>query len=1388
MGGARAMVMDPARVGHREPADAQRESAEKAKLPGPGAGSGGSGFAAPSRGMFGASVAPVLGAPTNARARAVPPSAPTGAVGFRFGALPLQAKLTVSEPGDELEQEADRVADRVMRMAVPPDDEGGHPGQGLRGTRTALQRKCATCDEEDRLIRRKAGLSGPPAPSVPSVVTDGLRSSGHPLDAQTRAFMEPRFRRDFGTVRVHTDSVAARSAIAVAARAYTVGNRIVFAPGEYAPKTAVGRRLLAHELAHTVQQGNVPTDSRSGRVTSGNPPLEVATDRAARAFGAGDVIPINGVARGHISFQHRGAPSASPQEEHVAQQPTGGDLPTSQLIEIVLERLEPLVQQLPLLHTLAEALRARNSAAPGADEMQFRRRLERVSDTLPSVETAFVALKTLKRPEQYLDTVAHQIIEHASFIELELGTALRAAFFGVDLQNLILERANAQLAQFPDYITDQYLGPNGIERQIRAIAPLREDLSRFRGLTGRAEITRRADEMIGLGEPLSIRMRGGISQTLQMVLERARSQRAGHAPEFVDTLRNLNEDTRVISTLTAALAAYEQFEFWVQKFNEPVSRVVDLYHSQAPLARQYHASLNRIINEFEALGPASSPDYYTRASAAADHANALLGSPDFDRASTSIAARLGTIENINLIGRVILITAAATLTGELAGEFAGAALGRLGAGTLVRGAGTFAAEVGTFTFASRLGHQALIGAPQTDFITDLEQNALLFGAQRIVGTVFRSVFRVTRDSSLAARAAARFGGAAAGGLTLHAFTEMQYALSHGGAAMGGEERYGAVLNNAVTIVALELGRFIVEPVSTRIQESIRTLFSADLRQRLQTLEPQRNAIRQQIEALRRGQLTEQSRAALLGVIQSVWAEELRVLAEARRRNVISTPEIEASVARYVHELGAAELRLARMGVQAPLREAEAVPLFRPIRLGIVAYREGGVSTLREFYDRPGFQLEAHAGQEGEFVGRTPSGEVTYYVPEERLGVRAEPEAVSVAQERAQHAVGGDELAAAGLARFNQMGFGPRRIAEFLASFSDEGLLVDFLRMVGRDPQSFNHTLGDLYSRISQTPEAIAFGREFGGSVLARLWRNFGRRATFADQLRAAEAWLRDPALSPEQRAERIRQLATDSDTRRVERTIGTAPARPPPPRRPSASTMGVDRGASEWSVLRVEEADLASRRGLVLTETEKDTWADLQQTFSRARRGDFRRARVQYDDLVRILTEYDRRAEAARMPRLVINARRGRIAELFFAPRPFEPQQAYLGGEPVAYSTEGASRPDYPIRPEDAAAQGEPGRTFTEFVDIKSDDLRSGRARLADRAYEAGVSAARQYRADAIADLANLPAGSRISLHFIRNVDPATEIAMLDILFGPESVVFRVRFGRGDWQTNPRYR
>jgi hypothetical protein len=102
-------------------------------------------------------------------------------------------------------------------------------------------------------VQRKADTSAK-VTSAPAGMQEVLRSSGAPLGGDTRRLMESRIGANFGNVRVHTDARAATSARALNAKAYTVGRDVVFASGQYSPHSPDGQKLLAHELAHTIQQ------------------------------------------------------------------------------------------------------------------------------------------------------------------------------------------------------------------------------------------------------------------------------------------------------------------------------------------------------------------------------------------------------------------------------------------------------------------------------------------------------------------------------------------------------------------------------------------------------------------------------------------------------------------------------------------------------------------------------------------------------------------------------------------------------------------------------------------------------------------------------------------------------------------------------------------------------------------------------------------------------------------------------------------------------------------------------------------------------------------------------------------------------------------------------
>ncbi|MFO0943671.1 MAG: DUF4157 domain-containing protein [Pirellulales bacterium] len=133
---------------------------------------------------------------------------------------------------------------------------------------SSCPKKCGK-DEDSKLLQRKA-TSDRDVGEVPPIVYDVLRSPGQPLGAETREFFEARFGHDFSRVRVHTNSTASRTAEAVGAHAFTLGNQIVFGEGQYSPSSDFGVKLLGHELTHTLQQRNVQL-STSDQLSIGSP-------------------------------------------------------------------------------------------------------------------------------------------------------------------------------------------------------------------------------------------------------------------------------------------------------------------------------------------------------------------------------------------------------------------------------------------------------------------------------------------------------------------------------------------------------------------------------------------------------------------------------------------------------------------------------------------------------------------------------------------------------------------------------------------------------------------------------------------------------------------------------------------------------------------------------------------------------------------------------------------------------------------------------------------------------------------------------------------------------------------------------------------------------------
>jgi hypothetical protein len=176
----------------------------------------------------------------------------------------VQTKLNVGSPNDRYEVEADAVADQVMRMPEP----------------AVVQRKCSLCEEKEKLqrkpefpfIQKKESQGGVPVSDQIGQNIAAAKGNGDPLPVGTRSFMESRFGNDFSNVRIHAGENAVQMSRELHAQAFTVGSDVFFNQNKFSPESDSGKRLLAHELTHTVQQTGVQKKTENSQNISSSEP------------------------------------------------------------------------------------------------------------------------------------------------------------------------------------------------------------------------------------------------------------------------------------------------------------------------------------------------------------------------------------------------------------------------------------------------------------------------------------------------------------------------------------------------------------------------------------------------------------------------------------------------------------------------------------------------------------------------------------------------------------------------------------------------------------------------------------------------------------------------------------------------------------------------------------------------------------------------------------------------------------------------------------------------------------------------------------------------------------------------------------------------------------
>lgn len=1239
----------------------------------------------------------------------------------------------------------------------------------------------ARVDTPQRVPRETRAFSAAPARSLldvpsfdptadPESAVADAKAPLPSLDRVQRAFG----RHDLGGVRTTRSDAPSR----LGARAVAFGDRIAFG-------SAPDLWLTAHEAAHVVQQRQgVEVAAAGGRDSRYERRADAVANAVVAGFSAEALLgPVHN------------RPAATP----VAQFDTGPtpvgvahDLSTAMLLEIAKSRLQAIEGD-GYAHLAIDEIRSsidarlegRTSESPDI----VRQRAIRLNAFLVATASVFSAFPPLEKQADYPDGVAKQAVDLVESVSRAYAVTLQLAF-NEDARHeifaLALERANGMMAKLPDQLTVLYLSPEGLGKDIKAVDKELSELQEMRNTTSKSPLRGRpAETMMELDYPSGKRAKVGAE--IRKVLDLAVDAYA-HGKNVAGAIENISMFTRQALGVTYAMQIYEQLDLYVNELDNWINKGVEIVGRDIlePM-RTYRGQADDVLKIFER-------DYHKDQPPGASATNvhdgltalsALVNSPKYIEAVKFAEKRMQTVARIRLVGKILAVTALATMTGTLVAEFAGAGAVWAGAteGGLVMKGVAFTAEILTFTAVQRAGMPWATGqANETSFAEDAAVNAITFGALKASELVFTKAFKAFANPKVW-KVTFGLGKAGVGFATLAGLSELHYAIKHQGKAMPGEERIGSWVENVVLMAALEAGKFITDPLLGRLAMPA---LRVKMQQRMKDLSDSHALVTALYQQLLRGQLSADQIADFTKKVSDQWFKELQTLHEAAKKNVITQAELKEAVGKYEAAVGELELQLARINANVPVAEGQT-PTFRPLENGVVQVAPENLAKARQHYERP----DAN-GQRGTFTeskaipgaweGRSPNGELTFFVPE-GLPPKRIPDAarIATARDQAIKARTDDELARDGLAKLESL-FNRMNVDEILATVAPEHML-DFLRALG-DPTTAGSKVRSakpgFLTRLAASAKATGFARRFGLQLTINLDRRFGE-ASLENVLDKAEAHLK---ADPDNAQKLSDALQAAKSAEEILKLLGEPVAKPTrrPPVRVRKTSLPVARDDA-WQTRRAEiERDFTSR-GWTRTPEQIDQWTDCEVFFDAAKNGEFKR--FQRNAKLTFLEAFDALAKAADVPSQWISSHRGNLSEALLNPGYGKTKPRFVGGKPVTGATVvGETVPDYQI---DHAG-------FTEYVNQKSDliDREPGGAPRKGDVFSSGLAAASRYLKRAIVsktggpgEALNLPAKDRYSLDFVRDPGPATAKEMLKILFGKGSPIFRVKFGDGPWHQNP---
>jgi hypothetical protein len=605
-------------------------------------------------------------------------------------------------------------------------------------------------------------------------------------------------------------------------------------------------------------------------------------------------------------------------------------------------------------------------------------RLTRLGEVLEHCKPLLRALGVASKREAYLNDIADQAILLVGGVKDQFATAIAASWDGdASGQIAAAEKAfNTVWFRITSLYMEQGKGAHALIGQAQATA---NDVRMLRGADRGAIYYPHLEAMLRVP---------GASETGGSIVEKASADWLAVREEFLagkpGTLQKVTkvvEDAQLSMGLAALLCTNEIFH--------------SMKHEMAGLvggaANTIGKDLNKVcddyIGQFESMAAgveaqlAKGVDINTAAAGVVAKFQGICSSDKFKKDTDAIKSRIKTVKVIETLGKVLAIIGVAALTGGAAGAAVGGALEGAGATAGVVATGEFAAEVVTFTVASRIGNQVAFGKNGSSFGEDLITNALMFGFLKAAAAGYGRVFKVFADPKVYKTTYA-VGGAVTGMVALQSFAEVHYRLKEG-KWMDGDERLRGVMSNAIILAAMSLGGFMTKPLNKRVHDDMLVFVSKHFPERLAQIEGKIGDLKGQVDALGKANASADQAAEVLKKVETLWNEELKVLAEAAEKeaksnNPEATKKFQETVARYVAEIAKLELQLASSGLDVDLGPNKAHDMFKPVSPGFVAFKPEALEILRDFYKENHGTFEELKDKPGMWRGKA-NGEEMFFI-------------------------------------------------------------------------------------------------------------------------------------------------------------------------------------------------------------------------------------------------------------------------------------------------------------------------------------------------------------------------------------------------------------------------